>query len=95
VQHIEKEEAQPSTSIRDSNCNLTTCFKGYISREAAEHIRAHKYSGADLGYSYVYFWSPIANKIVQRLPMSLAPNTITLLGFLHTVIAFTTMCTAP
>ena len=96
VQHIEVEgKGQPNSSLRDTFFELTTWFKGYITPEAAEHIRAHKYAGADLGYSYIYFWSPIANKIVQRLPMSLAPNTITLLGFLHTVAAFTTMCAVP
>mmetsp|Transcript_26257 Transcript_26257/g.18623 ORF Transcript_26257/g.18623 Transcript_26257/m.18623 type:complete len:201 (+) Transcript_26257:171-773(+) len=37
----------------------------------------------DAGIAYKHFWSPLANWAVQKLPEDLAPNTITLVGFLH------------
>lgn len=59
----------------------------YISEEAAEHIRQHKYSGSDEGISYVWCWNPIATYLVTLLPETLAPNTITLVGFLNALAA--------
>ena len=37
---------------------------------------------------YLYFYSPIANKIVEKLPVTVAPNLITLIGFIHTIVPF-------
>jgi len=50
-----------------------------------ENLKLHKYSACDNGIFYKYFYSPLSEKIVSYLPDWLAPNTITLTGFLHTL----------
>ena len=35
---------------------------------------------------YTYCWNPFATKMVEYLPDWIAPNTLTLLGFMHTVV---------
>ena len=62
------------------------CLKPYISEEAAAHLKEHKYSGADQGIFYVWFYNPVANKLVTYLPDTVAPNTLTLIGFCHGVV---------
>ena len=42
---------------------------------------------------YVYFYNPVANKLVESLPDWVAPNTLTLLGFVHTIVPLTTLFT--
>ena len=37
---------------------------------------------------YKYFYNPVATKLVEYLPESVAPNTLTVLGLLGTVIPF-------
>lgn len=46
----------------------------------------YKYQGGDNGISYIYFHSPFAGWLVTFLPMTIAPNTITLAGALCLVI---------
>ena len=60
----------------------------YITGEGAQNLKKHKYSGNDRGLMYIYFYSPIANKLVDKLPVTLAPNTITLLGLVHNLLSF-------
>ena len=60
----------------------------YITPEGANNLKNHKYSGTDMGIAYVYCYSPIANRLVEFLPKTIAPNSITLVGFLHTIIPF-------
>lgn len=57
----------------------------YITSEMAVNLKNHKYSGSDEGFAYIYFYNPVANKLVSYLPETLAPNTITLIGFCHTL----------
>jgi ethanolaminephosphotransferase len=65
---------------------MKTCFKPYITQEAGEHLKQHKYSGVDDGITQAFFWNPIASSLVTLLPDSVAPNTLTLLGFVHAVV---------
>jgi len=51
----------------------------------AMKLRKHKYSGSDEGLMYKWFYSPIANKLVECLPDTVAPNTLTLIGFIHSL----------
>ena len=37
---------------------------------------------------YKYFYNPVATKLVEYLPETVAPNTLTVLGLLGTVIPF-------
>ena len=57
----------------------------YISQEMAVRLKEHKYAGCDEGIAYIYFWNPVANWLVQFLPETVAPNTLTLFGFIHTL----------
>jgi hypothetical protein len=57
-----------------------------INEEAAENLKQHKYSGSDLGLAWIYFYNPVSRWLTDRIPESIAPNTITLLGFLHTIV---------
>ena len=68
-------------------------WQGYINSSEAEHLKAHKYSGSDEGFAYVFFYNPVANWLVQFLPDTLAPNTLTVLGFAHTLIPLVVMFT--
>jgi hypothetical protein len=49
-------------------------------------LKAHKYSGTDKGIAYVYFYDPAARYLVELLPETVAPNTLTMIGFMHTVV---------
>lgn len=47
-------------------------------------MKDHKYSGSDAGLSYIYFYNPVSKWIVANvIPEWLAPNTLTLIGFVH------------
>lgn len=63
----------------------------YITPSAARNLKNHKYAGADNGFLYVYFYSPVANRLVELLPVTIAPNLLTLIGFLHTIVPFVIM----
>ena len=58
-----------------------------------ENLKLHKYSGSDEGLMYVYFYNPVATRLVECLPDWIAPNTLTLLGFVHTIVPLTTLFT--
>ena len=50
------------------------------------YLKRHKYSAADKGILYLWFYNPISAKLVICLPDWIAPNLITTIGFVHTVI---------
>ena len=58
----------------------------YISEAGALNMSQHKYSGSDLGLAYIYFYDPVARYLTSKLPDYIAPNTLTLFGFVHTLI---------
>lgn len=66
------------------------CFRHlpYLTEEAKENLRAYKYAGGDYGLMYVYFYNPLARWLVERIPEWIAPNLITLTGFLFSAIPF-------
>ena len=47
-----------------------------------------KYNGSDSGLMYKYLYSPLAVWCVDRTSEKIAPNVITLVGFIFTVIPF-------
>ena len=49
-------------------------------------MKRHKYSGCDEGIAYKLFYNPIATKLVTCLPDWVAPNLLTLIGFIHTIV---------
>ena len=52
------------------------------------NLKLYKYAGGDRGYVYIYFYNPVANKIVNYLPETMAPNLVTLIGFIFSVLPF-------
>jgi hypothetical protein len=39
----------------------------YIDQQSHSIIKTHKYSGADLGFAYIYFYSPLGNFLVDHV----------------------------
>lgn len=62
-----------------------------FSEHAAYNLKRHKYSGSDEGLLYVHFYNPVATKLVSYLPDWIAPNTLTALGFVHTIVPLVVM----
>ena len=42
---------------------------------------------------YIYFYNPVSKYLVTKIPETIAPNLITLTGFMFTVIPFMTAFT--
>lgn len=61
-------------------------YTPYLGAQDIEGIKKYKYAGEDQGPAYIYFYNPAATKLVEYLPDWLAPNLITLLGFLISFI---------
>jgi len=64
-----------------------------MDEDAAHNLKGHKYSGSDEGLSYIWFYNPAATKCVSCLPDWVAPNVLTLIGFIHTLIPMTLLFT--
>ena len=62
-----------------------------INEHAAYNLQRHKYSGCDEGLLYIYFYNPVATKLVTFLPDWVAPNLLTLIGFIHTIVPLVVM----
>ena len=63
------------------------CFlQPYIDKQGAANLKLHKYSGSDAGLAYIYFYDPLAKYLVTLLPEHIAPNTLTMIGFCHTLL---------
>lgn len=61
--------------------------KDFISKEGESNLPNYKYSGTDKSILYKHVFSPTAEFVVQNfIPNWLAPNVITLVGFLCTLI---------
>ena len=60
----------------------------YLNEEQRQNLKIYRYAGGDKGLMYVYFYNPVATKIVEYLPDTLAPNVITLVGFCFSTLPF-------
>ncbi|CDW80744.1 cdpalcohol phosphatidyltransferase [Stylonychia lemnae] len=69
-------------------------FTPYISEDAAQKLKTYKYAGGDSGIAYRCFYNPLALKLVDYLPDTVAPNLITLIGFMFNVIPFIVLFSA-
>jgi ethanolaminephosphotransferase len=56
-------------------------------------MKDFKYVGSDSGLMYKYFYCPLAIWCVDHTPKWIAPNVITLVGFMFTVGPFIYMFT--
>jgi ethanolaminephosphotransferase len=66
------------------------CFKyaPYLNNEAQDNLKRYKYAGGDNGIAYKLFFNPFALWLVDRIPVWIAPNLLTLIGFMFTLIPF-------
>ncbi|XP_065358010.1 ethanolaminephosphotransferase 1 [Calliphora vicina] len=60
----------------------------YLTEAHLKGFEKYKYSSIDTSYLSVYVMHPFWNKCVEYLPRWLAPNILTFVGFLMTVINF-------
>lgn len=60
----------------------------YLSEEAKTNLKNYKYAGGDRGLMYIYFYNPMAMWLVGRIPEWIAPNVITLAGFIFSAVPF-------
>lgn len=60
----------------------------YLSEEQCENMKKYRYKGGDEGLMYIYFYNPVASRTVELLPDWLAPNAITLIGFIFSALPF-------
>ena len=60
----------------------------YIDQEGCKNIHDFKYAGSDTSIGYNYFWNPLALWCVNQISENIAPNVITLFGFLFTFVPF-------
>lgn len=52
------------------------------------NLHAYKYAGSDDGFMQKYFYTPVCNRAVEMFPEWIAPNLITLAGFLFSTAPF-------
>lgn len=66
------------------------CFRHvpYLSKEAKDGLKYYKYAAGDNAIMAKYFYNPFADWLVNFLPEWLAPNTITLMGFVISIAPF-------
>lgn len=62
-------------------------LKNYITPDGYNAIRNFKYKGGSSAWSYDYVWSPLANYLLRFVPVTWAPNAITLVGFILVLLA--------
>jgi len=58
----------------------------YITEEQKELVRKHKYQGVEYSIAYNYFYAPICNVIVNYIPLWVAPNLLSFIGFVLNII---------
>jgi ethanolaminephosphotransferase len=57
-------------------------YRPQFSQEQLHALTTYKNRGADLSVTYKYVMSPLYDRLVHFLPLWLAPNAVTLIGFL-------------
>ncbi|KAL6073945.1 Cholinephosphotransferase 1 [Balamuthia mandrillaris] len=60
----------------------------YIKQEGLEALRDYRYSGTDRSLIANYVMQPFWRRVVEYLPLSLAPNLVTLIGFAFIIAAY-------
>ena len=79
-------ESLSSTTVQTNvSYERSWLFKPFISKEGAENIKQYRYCGDDRGLAYIYFFEPLAEFLVEFVPTNVAPNTLTLMGFICSV----------
>jgi ethanolaminephosphotransferase len=63
----------------------------YISPQGRINMPLYQYRAKDFGKMYIHFFNPFGNWLVNYFPESLAPNVITLTGFIFSITPFFVM----
>lgn len=58
-----------------------------LSKQQKEALKAYEYHGRDPSLFYQYFLSPIADYFVKFLPLTIAPNQVTLAGLYVSIVS--------
>jgi len=60
----------------------------YLSKKQCEALNEYKYAGGCTGITFIWFYNPLANYLVNFFPEYVAPNVITLIGFIFSSMPF-------
>ncbi|KYR01288.1 CDP-alcohol phosphatidyltransferase [Tieghemostelium lacteum] len=63
-------------------------FPNYVSEEAKHNILKYKYIGCDNSFIANYILQPFWRKAVNWLPLNMAPNLVTLVGFFFIILGY-------
>ncbi len=63
-------------------------FAPYLPPDAADRLNRYKYAGEDHSYVYSYFWKPLCAWLVEKIPMWVAPNVITVGALAPVIVAY-------
>lgn len=69
-------------------------FKNYVTPKGEESIKSYKYKCTVDSLVYGYLMGPLANFSLKFTPISIAPNTITFIGFVFNLIPYFMMAMA-
>lgn len=61
-------------------------YRNYIKPEWVENIRNYKFKANNSSIMYKYFSSPLAERVLEYIPTHVAPNVITLTGFVFIIL---------
>jgi ethanolaminephosphotransferase len=91
------EKMNPLADDNDGTATSTDCDESssffFLSSSAATQLPLFQYKGEDRSLLYHYALSPLAAFCVNHLtPRTLAPNTITLIGLVFMIAAYSSMC---
>lgn len=62
-------------------------FSQQLTSEQLQALSEYQYRGEDRSFTYKYLLAPFYSRLVQSLPSWLAPNAVTLIGFIPVAIA--------
>ena len=74
----------------DDDQSVRCCLQltPYISDEGLKNLHTFKYSGSDSGIMYRIFYCRVSIWCVNHISEDIAPNVLTLIGFLFTLVPF-------
>lgn len=86
--HIKNEDDHP-----EKPCSAAETFKMvYVRQDKLPGLKEYKYSGVDHSLVSKYILKPFyTNVVIKCFPMWMAPNLITLTGFMFVVVNFCTL----
>jgi ethanolaminephosphotransferase len=74
-----------TNTLLDDKKNSFMQLTPYLGKTACENLPKYVYRAGDTSPSTKYFWNPVAAYLVTLLPMTLAANCVTCLGFVFSI----------